>query len=436
MGKNDSNMRASRMLFLSVFHVIISLISAEGKNDGRYYYQNSVYKEEIKSVQMYLDGNELSNPVMELNGNAPLVLKFDDLSAKAKDYSYTIIHCDANWNESILMQNEYLEGFPDNPLNDYAFSINATVAYVNYRLEIPNQETKLKYSGNYVVVVFEDKDKEKLVLVKRFHVLEPLARIEGQVKRATFDPFKGSNHEVDFDVYTGSLRVQNPHEEVKVVVSQNRRWDNAIRNLKPLFIRDRVLSYDYNKENVFPAGNEFRYFDIRTNRFPGENVESIKFHRPYYHATLLIDEMRSNKKFFSYKEMNGNYTVESQDRVQDFDTECDYTFVHFTLPLPVPLVGGSVNVFGALTDWNANKSNQMTWNPQTAAYELTLLLKQGYYNYQYVYVPAGSPVADAVNIEGSFYETENDYQIFVYFKGMGDRYDRLVGFQELNSANR
>jgi len=429
-------MRASRMLFLSVFHVIISLISAEGKNDGRYYYQNSVYKEEIKSVQMYLDGNELSNPVMELNGNAPLVLKFDDLSAKAKDYSYTIIHCDANWNESILMQNEYLEGFPDNPLNDYAFSINATVAYVNYRLEIPNQETKLKYSGNYVVVVFEDKDKEKLVLVKRFHVLEPLARIEGQVKRATFDPFKGSNHEVDFDVYTGSLRVQNPHEEVKVVVSQNRRWDNAIRNLKPLFIRDRVLSYDYNKENVFPAGNEFRYFDIRTNRFPGENVESIKFHRPYYHATLLIDEMRSNKKFFSYKEMNGNYTVESQDRVQDFDTECDYTFVHFTLPLPVPLVGGSVNVFGALTDWNANKSNQMTWNPQTAAYELTLLLKQGYYNYQYVYVPAGSPVADAVNIEGSFYETENDYQIFVYFKGMGDRYDRLVGFQELNSANR
>ncbi len=430
-------MRACRVLFLCFFYVIISLISfAEGKNDGRYYYQNSVYKEEIKSVQMYPEGSELSNPVMEMNGDAPLILKFDDLSAKVKDYSYTIIHCDANWNESLIMQNEYLEGFPDNPLNDYAFSMNTTIAYVNYRLQIPNEDIKLKYSGNYVVVVFEDKDKEKLVLVKRFHVLEPLARIQGQVKRATFDPFKGSNQEVDFDVYTGNLRVQNPHEEVKVVVSQNRRWDNAIRNLKPLFIRDRVLSYDYNKENVFPAGNEFRWFDIRTNRFPGENVESIQFHRPYYHATLLKDEMRSNKKFFSYKEMNGNFTVESQDRVQDFDTECDYTFVHFTLPLPVPLVGGSVNVFGALTDWNANKSNEMTWKPQTAAYELTLLLKQGYYNYQYVYVPAGASVADATNIEGSFYETENDYQVFVYFRGMGDRYDRLVGFQEFNSANK
>ena len=430
-------MRTRRVLFWFAFSIFTSLFSfAEGKNNDRYYYQNSVYKEEIKSVQMYLDGSELSNPVMELNGKAPLVLKFDDLSTKAKDYSYTIIHCDANWNESLLMQNDYLEGFPDNPLNDHAFSINTTVPYVNYRLEIPNEDVKLKCSGNYVIVVFEDKDKEKLVLVKRFHVLEPLVRIQGQVKRATFDPFKGSNQEVDFDVFTGNLRVQNPNEEVKVVISQNRRWDNAIRNLKPLFIRDRVLSYDYNKENVFPAGNEFRWFDIRTNRFPGENIESIQFHRPYYHATLLTDEVRSNKKFFSYKEMNGKFVIETRDRVQDFDIECDYTFVHFTLPLPSPLVGGSVNVFGALTDWNANKSNQMTWNPQRAAYELTLLLKQGYYNYQYVYVPQGSSVADATNIEGSFYETENDYQVFVYFRGMGDRYDRLVGFQEFNSANK
>lgn len=429
-------MRVGKALFLSFLYIIISLISvAAEKGDGRYYYQNSVYREEIKSVQMFLDGNELSNPVMELNSEAPLVLKFDDLSAKVKDYHYTIIHCDANWNESFLMQTEYLEGFPDNPLNDYAFSMNTTVAYVNYRLEIPNRDVRLKYSGNYAVVVFEGSDKEKLVLVKRFHVLEPLANVEGRVKRATFDPFKGSNHEVDFNVHTGSLRIQNPHEEIKVVVSQNRRWDNAIRNLKPLYIRDRVLSYDYNKENVFPAGNEFRYFDIRTNRFPGENVASIQFHRPYFHATLLADEVRSNKKYSSYKEMNGKFVVESQERVQDFDTECDYTFVHFTLPLPSPLVGGSVNVFGALSDWNANKSNEMTWNPQTAAYELTLLLKQGYYNYQYVYVPAGSQVADAANIEGSFYETENDYQIFVYFKGMGDRYDRLVGFHELNPAN-
>jgi len=163
-------------------------------------------------------------------------------------------------------------------------------------------------------------------------------------------------------------------------------------------------------------------------------VLSTDFHRPYFHKTLMTDEPRANKKYFEYEEMNGKYVVESQDReVEDFDTECDYTFVHFSLPLESILLGGSVNVFGALSNWNANKSNEMTWNFDTSAYELTLLLKQGYYNYMYVYVPRGSAVADHKNIEGSFWETENDYQIFVYYHEMGSRYDRLVGYQQLNS---
>jgi hypothetical protein len=148
----------------------------------------------------------------------------------------------------------------------------------------------------------------------------------------------------------------------------------------------------------------------------------------------MTDEVRANKRFFQYKEINGKFTIESQDReVRDPDTECDYTFVHFSLPLESPLLGGSVNVFGALTGWNANKSNEMTWNFETGAYELSLLLKQGYYNYIYVYVPKGDLVADHTNIEGSFWEAENDYQIFVYFRDFSGRYDRLVGYRILNS---
>jgi len=303
-------------LFLG--YTVFSLISFAGEKDnGKYYYQNAVYKEEIKTVQLFVDGNELSNPIIELNSTAPLVLKFDDLSGVVKDYYYTIIHCDADWNESTIMQNEYIDGFTDNQLKDYAFSINTTVKYVNFRLELPNEDVNLKYSGNYVVVVFEDNDKEKLVLVRRFQLLEPLARIEGKVKRATFDAFKGSNQEVDFEIYTGNLNAQSPAQDIKVVVCQNRRWDNAILGLKPLFIRDQSLSYDYNKENVFPGGNEFRYFDIRSHRYNGENVAATEFHRPYYHTTLATDQMRSNKKFFSYREMNGKFTVETQERVQD-----------------------------------------------------------------------------------------------------------------------
>ena len=266
-------------------------------------------------------------------------------------------------------------------------------------------------------------------------MVEQLVQLEGTVRRATLDAFEGENQEVDFTIFHDKLEITNPQDQVKVVIMQNNRWDNAIRDLKPLFIKDKMLVYDYNRENIFQAGNEFRYFDNRTNRLNGENVIATDFYRPYYHKTLRTDEVRSNKNFFAYQEMNGKYTIESQDReVRDPDLECDYTFVHFSLPLESILMGGSVNVFGALSNWNANKSNEMTWNFETSQYELTLLLKQGYYNYQYVYVPRGSLVADHKNIEGSFWETENDYQIFVYFKDIAGRYDRLIGYRLLNSV--
>jgi hypothetical protein len=402
--------------------------------EGNFYYENAVYKEEIKTILMYREGFELSNPIWEMGEEIPLVFKFDDLSGEVKNYYYTVIHCDADWNESFIPQNDYIDGFTEYPVDDFARSFNTTFNYINYRIHLPNENMNFKLSGNYALVVYENGDKENIMLSQRFYVVEPLVDVQGMVHRATLDAFKGENHEVDFTVFHENLPIDNPQQEIKVVVKQNNRWDNAIRNLKPLFIRDRALIYDYNRENVFVAGNEFRYFDNRTNRVNGENVAATEFHRPYFHKTLVTDEIRANRRYFEYEEMNGKFVVESQDQeVDDFDTECDYTFVHFSLPLESILLGGTVNVFGAMNYWNANKTNEMTWNFDTSAYELTLLLKQGYYNYMYVYVPQGSAVADHKNLEGSFWQTENDYQIFVYYREMASRYDRLVGYRQLNS---
>lgn len=405
--------------------------------ENKFYYENAVYREYIKTVQMYRAGFDLSYPVLTLYEDVQLLFKFDDLSDEAKDYYYTVIHCDANWNESYISQTEYINGFPENPLTDYKLSFNTTFNYTNYQITLPNDNMKFNYSGNYVLVVYEDNDKEKVIITQRFYIVEPKVDIQGTVRRATNDPFEGSNQEIDFVITHNDVLIENPLKDVKVVLMQNGRWDNAIRNLKPLFIRQNRLEYDYQRENVFQAGNEFRYFDNRSNKFNGENIASTDFHRPYFHKTIMKDEVRANKDFFQYKEMNGKYTVESQDReVRDPDTECDYTFVHFTLPLPSILLGGSVNVFGALSGWNANKSNEMTWNFNTSAYELTLLLKQGYYNYQYVYVPQGALSADHVNIEGSFWQTENDYLLFVYYSDFSARYDRLIGFRLFNSTHQ
>ena len=426
-------MSTKAIFFISLLNIILTFNSWASRKADKFYYQNAVYIEGIKSVQLFREGNELSNPVIELGSQAKLVLKFDELSEDVNQYFYTIVHCDANWNESFIQQSEYLAGFPDNPVNDYAKSFNTTVKFVNYQIRIPNDDCTPKFSGNYALVVFHGNNRENLVLIQRFFMVEPLVRIEGLVKKATFDPFNGGNQEVDFKIDTQALKLSNPSEDIKVVLMQNRRWDNAILNLKPLFIRDNILDYNYNKENVFPGGNEFRYFDIRTIRHNGENVQNIQFFRPVYHITLLPDAIRSNKPYFSYKEMNGNFVIESQDRVTDPDTECDYVFVHFFLPVPSQLVGGSVNVFGALTGWNANKTNEMKWNYEHAGYELTMMLKHGYYNYQYVYVPEGSKKADSSNLEGTHFETENDYQIFAYYHDISSRYDRLIGFVTINS---
>lgn len=405
-----------------------------GTSQDNYYYENAVHKDYIKTVQMYRAGFELSYPILTLGEDAKLLFKFDDLSDESRNYFYTVIHCDVNWNESYIDQSEYLSGFTENPLLDYKLSFNTTFNYTNYQLVLPNDNMSFNYSGNYVLVVYEDSDKEKVIITQRFYIVEPRVDIQGSVHRATNDPYEGPNQEIDFVITHNNVLIENPMKDVKVVLMQNGRWDNAIRNLKPLYMRGNRLEYDYQKENVFAAGNEFRYFDNRSNRYNGEYVASTDFHQPYFHKTLMTDEIRSNKDFFKYKEMNGKYTVESQDEeVRDPDTECDYTFVHFTLPLPSILLGGTVNVFGALTDWNANKSNEMAWNFDTSVYELSMLLKQGYYNYQYVYVPEGSLVADHTNLEGSFWETENDYQLFVYYSDFAARYDRLVGYRLFNS---
>ncbi len=414
---------------------IFTVVSALAQEDNLYY-EDAIYKENIKTVLAYRDGFELTNPIMSLNEDMQLVFQFDDISDEVKDFYYTVVHCDADWNETNLVQADYIEGFETNPITDYALSYNTSFNYVNYQLKIPNDFMKLKLSGNYALVVFEDADKNNKVLTRRFKLYENLVTVDGSVRRASKDAFKGARHEVDFKIYHPNFPILNARDEVKVVITQNNRWDNAIRDLKPLYIRKGVLDYNYDKNNVFEAGNEFRYFDNRSNSMNGEYVASTEYHRPYYHKTLTVDYPRSNKTFFSYEEMNGRYTIESQDKeVVDYSTECDYTFVHFTLGLESPLLGGSIHVFGNLTNWNTNKSNELTFNFNTGAYELSLLLKQGYYNYMYVYVPEGASKADHSNIEGSFWEAENEYQILVYYRELAGRYDRLIGYTQLNSAS-
>jgi hypothetical protein len=388
----------------------------------------------IHTVLFCAEGWEFSMPVLELGNPKRLILKFDELSRDPKTYNYTLIHCDADWNPSRLVASEYLDGFPDNPVNDYAISTNTTVPFVNYRLFLPNEQVKILVSGNYLLKVWEGGNKEKPVLIKPFYFTEKMVEIAGEIQKATYEGYSGASQQIAFVVNYPKLTVTDPLNEIQTVVMQNGRRDNMSTRLKPTFIRQNQLVYE-DKTNPFKGGNEFRNFNAKNLQTNGMGIQSIEYHDPYFHVFLERDQSIRKEIYRTRDDLNGSYLVKN-DRGGDSDLESDYIYVHFTLAPPDQGAGDQIYVFGALSDWQCTPANRMVYNPDTKLYEATILLKQGFYDYQYVVYDKEKQTIDASFLEGSHVETENNYHLFVYYRGFSSRYDRLIGYRVINSVKR
>jgi hypothetical protein len=389
---------------------------------------------EIHTVLFFPEGWEFSQPVLELGSSQRLICKFDLFSRDPKNYRYTIVHCDADWNPSRLVTSEYLEGFPDNAINDYAFSINATIPYINYRLILPNENALIRLSGNYLLKVWEEEKKDQPVLVKPFYVTEKEVEITGEVQKATYEGYNGASQQVAFAVNYPRFPIADPLNEIKTVVMQNTRVDNRLLQLKPTFIRQNQLVFE-DKINLFKGGNEFRNFNAKNLQTNGMGIRAMEFRDPYYFLFLETDQSRQKESYLTRNDLNGSFLVKN-DRVTDSDLESDYIYVHFSLVPPDLVNNDLIFIFGALTEWQCLPGNQMIYQPDTKLYEADLLLKQGFYDYQYVVLNKDTKAIDATFLEGSHVETENNYHIFVYYRGFSSRYDRLIGYRMLNSINR
>lgn len=396
--------------------------------------EDRVLRDNVMTVQLHRQNWELSYPVIELNGSESLLLSFDELNENPRSYFYTFVHCDANWYPSSLSKNDYLDGFTENQITDYSLSFNTTMDYVHYRLVFPNEDVRFRISGNYVLIVYEDYDESSPVLLRRFSVYETRVNLSVRVSRPSLQEFRESGQEIDVEVNHASFPLQNPMEELYLVIRQNGRWDNAISGLTPLFFRGQTLSYDYNRENVFYGANEFRYFDIRSFRFQTEFVRNIDYKPPYYHVELLPAQSRAYRSYFYDQEFNGMFRVDVQEG-REPSTDADYAYVYFTYPAPFPIENAEVHIMGDLTGWTLSNQSRMKYNNARHQYEHTLLLKQGYYNYWLVVLPGKKSVADVTVLEGSHYQTENDYLVYLYHRSTTSRYDRLIGFSMANSLS-
>jgi hypothetical protein len=393
---------------------------------------DATFDKNIRTVQFYKEGWEFSYPILEFGDNKQLILCFDVLENQYKNYTYSVIHCNADWTQSRIPFQEYMDGFFQNSLFDYQQSFSTHLPYMHYELKIPNENVKLKLSGNYVVLVYEDGNDNEPVLIKRFTIVEPKVQINARVKRPTLPKFNDRFQEVDFTVIHSDFSIENPYQTIKVAIVKNNLWKFSITDLKPLFIRDKEIVYDYEDNNLFPGGNEYRSIDTKTLKYQQANFQSIDFAGDKYEVVLKPEKRRDLNAYFSYDDLNGKFLVQNQQG-SDAKVDAEYVNVKFRLQSFQPVLEGDVYVFGGFTDFNCYDDYKMIYNKDEQMYELNALIKQGYFNYLYVLKPQSKDDVDEQFFEGSYYETENDYIIYVYYKPFGGRYDQLIGSCIVNS---
>jgi len=399
--------------------ILITLVSFISFSQNSIFF-DEVFKDEIKTVQLLSKNGHFSYPIINLFSDEKVVLSFDDLDPNNKvyDYQYTIIHCNSDWTKSSLVYNDYCEGFEENEIYDHRNSFNTLVNYVNFNLELPNDDVEFKLSGNYIVFVYKDYDIYDTVLTKRFSVSENSAVIDGAVINPQINAYRANYQQVDFSITSGAFSNGNNLQHLKVNVLQNNRPDVAKNNLNPDFINGNTLKFSNPNTLTFKAGNEFRFFDAQNIRFASEKIAKIELEDEY--NFFLVPEAE-RKRYFYHEDVNGRYFINNQ-LGNSPNSDADYIKVHFYLPRDYDYPNNNIYIFGELSNWQLLPDFQMDYNYTHNVYQKTILLKQGYYNYCFKLKNE-----DIFPIEGSFYETTNDYVIYVYLHDFRMNYDKLIG---------
>lgn len=387
----------------------------------------------IHSVQLYKAGFELAVPVIDLGGTEQVVLRFDDLQPYTENLSYTLVHCDHAWMPTDLLPGQYLEGATNAYLPAGRTSYNTLQPFIHYELAVPNSDMRPTRSGNYLIKVYRGSDQEDLVLTRRLLVFEPRVTIDARVMATRQVDLRDIAQQVDFLVNTNNLSVQDPFGDIHVTLMQNFRWDDAREGARPRFVRGSELVFDFPEQGLFMAGNEYRNFDTKNLRYATQRIARITpgLGERVYDVWLIPEERRNIRRYNNQQDLDGRFIIRN-DQVDGDPLGADYVNMHFTLPMEAPL-GKEVYVYGLLSDFQCKPEFRMEYSPADTAYTASILLKQGFYDFSFVTKEKGEPAPDITAIEGSHFQTENEYLVLVYYSDRMQRCDRLVGVRFVNS---
>ena len=389
-----------------------------------------------------LKAERVSSPTLErpflvlqdgiIDGSDPentLHISFDELSHDVHMYSYTVLHLNHDGQPSNINSTEYLRGFTTADITDYMHSINTAIEYTHYQFDFPNADMQLTAGGRYRLSIYEDNDPSRQVAMIDFVVVEPLAEIRPTLRYNTQLEINGRFQQLDIDVNLTQLGVRDPNEYI-LVVEQNNRLDNSVTLRQPTFVQGDVLRYQNQQALIFEGGNEYRHLDCFSTYLAGANIDRITYMNGAYHALLFPDEQRTNNELYIHEFDSDGQFIVNAERTQDVDTEAEYMWVHWRLPMKFRM-DGTFYVGGDVFENRIDRSNMMSYDSEHECYYLTALLKQGGYDYQYWFIPSTKKAATTQMSEGSHWETQNSYTICVYYRPFGSRYDRLVGLKQI-----
>lgn len=377
---------------------------------------------EIKTLQTIVDGDIFKLPVVTLDGDESLEISFDYLSDQQPWLTYSIVHCDAEWKKDDLSEMDYTEGFFPVRITDVRPSFNTFIPYFHYTVSLPNDETKLTASGNYAVLIHPEDDEDEVLAVATFSVSEQLAYASGQVTGNTDIDYRKSHQQliIDLSWSQNKLPFVDAASQLRMMVRQNRRDDTCKEITVPTRMEAGHAIYEHNKNLIFEAGNNYRRFEFTDVRYATFGIDQVLYEAPYYYAQLTTAKLRNEGASLYDQDQNGRYLVRAL-HVDDEKTEAEYFKATFMLKAPMMLDREGVYLQGDFSYGQYSDEYRMNYDKERNIYWKDVLLKQGAYNYQYLV--GGKTSA----IEGNYYETENEYDIYIYYHPNGARYDRLLG---------